>query len=186
MTRIWQQEIKAHPEINKLSLFLWHPDGREGTHWTDLEFMVEVESHPWYEVSDNYALTGGGRGYYSRFHWLPLGRPSEKMEIDHIDGDRRNSCKGNLRIVSVRGNSHNRRTHGEWGPCVQYSARFNNWRVSVRFDYEKIFKPAFNSPEQAQICRDLYLEIAIACDQGKRKPPTWEELKAIAVKVRKQ
>lgn len=175
--RIWQQKIEI---VNGyVSLTLSHPDGRGGVHWIDIEFLEEVEAHLWSE-SREYSQTRVGENQL-HLHWLPLGKPPKGRVIDHIDKNKRNSLKSNLRIVTYRSNGCNMKTHGECGPGIKYEFDRNRWKVYVSMmGRHRIYNPAFRDSDQAIACRDAYLLIAHQVDRKERALPSKEELKAIA------
>ncbi len=180
--RIWDQVIGVFPPY--LSLTLIHPDGRGHTHWTDLEFLEEVQSRNWCESREGYADSNTG-SQRIRLHWLPLGKPPGEMTIDHLDRNIFNSCRDNLRIVSKRGNGHNQKNHDQWGPGIHYLKARNKWILNLQIGESRVYRPAFHHPQKAQACRDLYLEIATAYDRKERDLPTREELVNIANQIKK-
>lgn len=78
----------------------------------DEEDCKQVSLYTW-RVRNRYLATSvGPRGGQSIFklHWLLLGEPPDGLECDHIDRDKMNNKRENLRFVTKRVNAINRDT----------------------------------------------------------------------------
>lgn len=80
--------------------------------------------------------------------------PSEEMSVDHINGNRLDNRKSNLRICTFSQNMMNRganktkdRTSGYKGVC--WHKRDKKWRAQITKEKEKIFLGYFKSEEDA-------------------------------------
>jgi HNH endonuclease len=73
----------------------------------DAEDSERVAAHSWRYCPNGYAdaSVGGRRVYLHRF----LTRPPAEAEVDHIDGDRLNNTRANLRLATRSANARNRR-----------------------------------------------------------------------------
>jgi hypothetical protein len=105
--------------------------GKEVGHtWIDIEDASAVGAHRWRRNSNGYASTKI-EGKPVLLHRLLL-NPSEAMEIDHIDGDRLNNRRSNLRVVTHKQNMQNKPTSGATGHRgVFYEAAKGLYRVLV-------------------------------------------------------
>lgn len=184
--RKWQQELEYGDE-NIAILHLRHPDGRVGIHWFSTRMWDQVAALNWCESPQGYAYARLP-GMTTRLHWLAVGKKAgngRSMNVDHINGNNRDSRDTNLRIVSKRGNSHNPNNvnRSVSGLCV--IRRGTSYRVRVMFSGIHIYQPSFKSVTDAETCRDMYLAIAELFDAGKRPAPTKNELKSVADKISK-
>lgn len=90
-----------------------------------------------------------------RFIWETVNGPiPEGLRIDHINGDTLDNKLENLRVVTPRGNSHNRKDQREGRTSskhvgVSWLKSSNKWRARV-YAYEKdIHLGLFSSEEEA-------------------------------------
>ncbi len=110
------------------------------------------------------ALSGGGYAWVdaadyewlNRYHWRSLNGypcrsdkrrrvfmhrqimqpPAEKV-VDHIDGNKRNACRSNLRICTCQENRHNqrkRRNGSSRFKGVTFDKRLGRWKAQYRLD----------------------------------------------------
>lgn len=75
----------------------------------------------------------------------------DKSVIDHIDGNKLNNQRSNLRICSAADNSRNRRKNktnkiGFKGIGKSGKSRY---RASIKFNYKSIYLGVFDTPEEA-------------------------------------
>ena len=82
------------------------------------------------------------------------------MVVDHIDGDRSNNLAGNLRVVTRRQNSNNKRV---WGNSQYRRVRWrrdrkkNPWHVELVVNCKHIYVGVFSSEKEAAIAADQHL-----------------------------
>ena len=77
-------------------------------------------------------------------HHLIAGFPLNKKKVDHIDGNRLNNCRNNLRIVTHRENLQNSklaRRRKVFG--CSYVKRSGMWRANIRIDGKVIYLGEF-------------------------------------------
>lgn len=106
------------------------------------------------------------RGYASRNQYMEGGRQSEifmhrlvlglpkgfPLDVDHIDGNRLNNQKSNLRICTRAQNAQNRKIHknklsGYKGVC--WDKKKGNWVAQLVFQRKRVYYGRFDSPEDA-------------------------------------
>lgn len=84
--------------------------------------------------------------------------PNDKV-VDHIDGNKANNRKNNLRICTLEQNSCNQKIHSNntsGFPGVWYSESRNKWVAEIKINGKKIAK-SFNDIENA-IAKRIELE----------------------------
>ncbi len=112
---------------------------------------------------------GGGyaqKTVYSKGKWktlllhrVVLGIMDSKIKIDHINGDKLDCRKANLRIATTNQNTKNRLKHTKStskykGVC--FVTKSQKWRASIRFNYKSYFLGEFHSEEDAAKKYDEY------------------------------
>lgn len=182
--RTWSQKIYVRAGTRVGVLELEDGQGNCYTHLFDSDILEEVNRYSWVEKA-KYAI-GNLQRENVFLHRLSLnlkGQTSLKEEVDHIDRDTRNSRRYNLRITTRRGNGHNQSNHGEWGPgIILHNEKY--YRVQIKFNNKRIFRPSFKTIEDAKICRDTYVDLGHKYDAGLIPLPTKEELKKISESIR--
>lgn len=108
-----------------------------------------------------------GRSSTQLLHRFLLGAPKGK-EVDHINGDRLDNRRRNLRITSLRLNRVNQKlrtdnTSGYKG--VTWDKEQKNWKAQVSVMYRNKFLGYFTSKEEAALAynrkaKELYGEYA--------------------------
>jgi hypothetical protein len=89
--------------------------------------------------------------YYHNIIWiLSQGDIPEGLVIDHIDGNRINNNIDNLRVVTIRQNSHNQDIHrnGRLFGCSFVKDR-NKWRARIRINGKKISLGSYDTEQEA-------------------------------------
>jgi hypothetical protein len=69
----------------------------------DADMEEELAKHDWYENEEGYM-----RSFHLYAHQLVMGGSKDGMCIDHIDRDKKNNRRSNLRFVTPKENSRNR------------------------------------------------------------------------------
>lgn len=88
-----------------------------------------------------------------RMHHFTLKKPDNENVIDHIDGDKLNNTKGNLREVSKLVNGHNQKKRNINASSkykgVTWDTRGKNWRSTFLYKNKRIFLGYFEVEEEA-------------------------------------
>lgn len=121
----------------------------------DYEDFPTVAAHKWSVEDSGYVHTTIG-GKHIRLHTLLLKVP-DGMVIDHINGNRADNRKANLRAASNAENCRNqklntRNTTGYKG--VFFDNRRNRYSADITFNYKHIFLGYFNDPYEAALAYD--------------------------------
>lgn len=122
------------------------------------KFLFDLEN---YDLLKNYCWNIGKNGYVQaidrstgkivRLHRLIM-HPKKDEVVDHVNHDKFNNCKSNLRVCSHGDNMKNKsisknNTSGVTG--VQWDKRTGKWKVGIIKNREYIFLGYFASKEDA-------------------------------------
>lgn len=119
----------------------------------------------WFVNSNGYAIADGASEYgLGKMHRVimqrALGRPLGRHEmVDHIDGNRLNNRRGNLRVLSNHENGHNRvdlnanNTTGYRGVYPARSER-NPWMAVITINRRRQYLGVYPTPEAAAAAYD--------------------------------
>lgn len=136
-------------------------------HW----FAESNCGRTWYAVRKIKVI--GSKKYKQKRIWLHreiIGDPPMGYVTDHIDGNGLNNQKNNLRFVTIRQNSQNRRIRGSSQyPGVSWSRKSKRWEVHIQIqgqsynlglfhDELEAFKAYANAVQQCgeEICNGTY------------------------------
>lgn len=102
----------------------------------DEEDMAYLAMYNWYISDHGYLIYKPTKQPYIRFHRLIINCP-DNMYVDHIDGNKLNNQKYNLRICTQLQNTSNRKlnknsTSGYKGVC--WCKRKEKWIAHIRFN----------------------------------------------------
>lgn len=119
----------------------------------DTEDYERIASYHWHKDGAGYARTNlWNKNMKPRMHRLVLEGVSTKLHIDHINGDRLDNRKSNLRICTCSQNVMNR------GPQANNSSGFkgvifdksrNKWRAEICVDKKRIYLGRYETAEKA-------------------------------------
>lgn len=111
----------------------------------DADYALLAGYH-WHYMGIGYAARSqGGKRIY--MHRVIMGAPVG-MQVDHIDGDRLNNTRSNLRICTAQQNHHNRRplrreTSSSY-KGVHFHKQTGHWRAVIRIDGRRIYLGFFH------------------------------------------
>ncbi len=106
----------------------------------DLEDYNKIKNYYW-QISTNGYIYNRTSEEYILLHRLILNLSIEELTGDHIDLNRKNNRKYNLRICSMQENSFNRglyknNTSGVTG--VFWDGRIDKWTAQIKYNYKNI------------------------------------------------
>jgi hypothetical protein len=153
-TRYDKNEIEVDGEIVHLTLRdKFH--NSVGVVKIDVDDVVRVKNMKWY--------LGCGEAKYA-VHFIPGTKKSVRMarfiigennckgfEVDHINGDRLDNRKGNLRVVTRQQNAMNVHKNKDVG--VSFSRRENGWIAYIGLNGKFIYLGKFNNKLDALFAR---------------------------------
>ena len=110
----------------------------------DLEDIDKIKNYKW-RVNDNgYVLTDiKGTTKKIRLHRFIMDCPDDKV-VDHINHDRLDNRKSNLRICTQQQNLMNKKSVG-----VTFDKRRNKWYAQIMHNRKHVFLGSFNTKEEA-------------------------------------
>lgn len=146
----------------------------------DVDDWMELSKHKWFAKWDKgprsyYAVRsifhpkggerkdGKRRGTTEFLHRRIVGlKFGDKRQADHINGNTLDSRKDNLRVVTNRGNSENRKDQSKHGAGVYHNPKIYGkskpYRASVHIDGKKEHIGCFATAEEAREARREFLE----------------------------
>ena len=122
----------------------------------DDEDFELVNAYHWHVDNAGYARTniwsGGRKSAAPRMHRLILGDVDSKLHIDHINGNKLDNRKSNLRICTASENARNRgkqrnNTSGYKGVC--YDKARQKWKAEIKANGVRRMLGRFNTAEDA-------------------------------------
>lgn len=119
---------------------------------------AHLSRYKWYLSAGGYAMHGHWNNKKTHkifMHHAILGRPLNGFVVDHMDGNKLNNTRNNLRIVSHRENDQNKnklmKTSKYSGVCF-YNKHGNinkPWKSSIRIEGKSIWLGSFETEEKA-------------------------------------
>lgn len=114
----------------------------------DADYQMLTE-HRWHSSAYGYAIRFVGRDVV-RMHRVILSVPPG-VSVDHINRDRADNRRENLRPASHRQNCRNRLTHKTMG--VGFHKASGKWRADIKVDYQQISLGLFKTQAEAMEAR---------------------------------
>lgn len=170
-------EATAAVQVQKQSikdLLADQPITRNGEGWAVFQIngrdcVVDDEDYKAYigvpkEISNGYLMCGKRRERRF-FHRIILDvSAGDKRIVDHVNGNKLDNRKQNLRVVNQSENIHNKRRRAN--PEVGVSRTGNKFRASIMKDYTNYHIGVFDTREEAiaarnQKARELYRSVAV-------------------------
>lgn len=112
--------------------------------------FAEANQYNWYKTNRGYARAWINKEKVSLHRFIAgrMGLSLKGIDIDHIDRDRLNCHRSNLRAVSKTQNAVNRRSprYGEHKGVSYHNGR---WQAQIRFNYNLKYLGRFASKEEA-------------------------------------
>lgn len=124
-----------------------------------------IDDEDW-ELVSRYSWVYAGAGYaYARqkgkknpitMHSL-IANPGRGREVDHIDRNRLNNRRTNLRVCNRKENSRNRatRAHSSQFCGVCWDKRTKKWAAYIQIDYKTLFLGYFPTELAAAMAYDI-------------------------------
>lgn len=122
----------------------------------DTNDLPAVRKYIWSKAATGYAQCNVGRANIVTMHRVILSPPNG-MEVDHINGDRLDNRRGNLRVCSSSENSMNR---SGWRDArsvykgVTFDKVNRKWRAKIRIDKKTVHLGRYVSEMEAALAYD--------------------------------
>jgi hypothetical protein len=145
--------IKLNP--NFAEILLYNKGGVECSRTSiELQDVHKVLPYKWCLSDHGYVVTGAGKTR-QHLHRLIADIP-DNMETDHIDGDKLNNRRSNLRVATRKNNNQNRRA---WGVTSKYKGvawkkQTRKWCALIGVDKKRIHLGYFLSETDAALAYD--------------------------------
>ena len=133
----------------------------KGQHITvDPVDIMTVAKHSWHITSRGYVATRiDGKMVY--MHRLQMNPPSG-LQVDHLDRNKLNNCRDNLRIVTNQQNQFNRPLNANNSSGVNgvyWNSQCQKWCVQITIDGKTIYGGLFDDLQDAAKKRKALEEI---------------------------
>lgn len=120
----------------------------------DIEDLPLIQSRNWYKDKDGYLVSCyyyAGQRRFVRFHRIVMNAKEDEV-VDHINHNRTDNRKRNLRVCKRAENDRNRglyatNTSGISG--VHFDKKRNKWIASITYNRRRIFIGRFLHKEEA-------------------------------------
>ena len=96
---------------------------------------------------------------------------SNTVKVDHVDGNRLNNTRANIRVTSALGNARNRRSGGFKGTV---RTRSGSWEARITVLGRKVYLGAYSSRVQAARVYDVAAVWAFDGHAGLNFPADWD------------
>jgi hypothetical protein len=124
----------------------------------DTEDLLKIAGHSWYFQSGYAATSIGGRKNKKMIymHRLIMGITDNKIRIDHINHDKLDNRKQNLRACSHSENGKNLPVRKSSNKTSKYKGVYfdksrDKWTARIKVDYKGIFLGRFDDEKQAAL-----------------------------------
>lgn len=124
-----------------------------------------LREHRWSHDGQGYAVTGKRGGGTISMHRMLLGEPEEKV-VDHINRNRRDNRRENLRAITPMQNAWNRTPITSISGFTGVTLRNGKWIAQITVDRKRLYIGSFEQPELAALAyndyaRELHGEFAV-------------------------
>ena len=124
---------------------------------TDKQFLIDIDD---YNDIKNYNWAIDNHGYVVtkrygktiKLHRLIMNIQNSKIQVDHINNDKTDNRKSNLRIATPKDNMHNRKPsiiNKSGCVGVTYDEERRKWVARLTFNGNEVLRKRFNSKEEA-------------------------------------
>lgn len=118
----------------------------------DVEDVLRLSEHSWTLSSHGYAVSRKGNNKQIYLHRFLLGEPKGYV-VDHINGDKLDNRKSNLRTCSIKENIRNmgsgRRNKSNKYRGVSWATKNRKWVSLITVDRRAIYLGLYESEEEA-------------------------------------
>jgi hypothetical protein len=127
---------------------------QEQTTLIDLDDYIRVDQYSWSYHKSGYACAKVNSKHTKLHRFILQLEVGDKRSVDHINGDKLDNRKSNLRICTHSQNTKNRspNTNGKSTyKGVDYQKRTSTWRARIRVDYKHIYLGDYRTELEAAL-----------------------------------
>lgn len=118
---------------------------------TKVNRCFSVSSHGYAQVVDYLGFVDGKYKYKKQYlHRLIMKAPSH-LQVDHINGDRLDNRKENLRLCMNKSNARNKRQFKGKFKGVYFAKQQNKWTAQITFNRKCTYLGQYETPEEAAL-----------------------------------
>ena len=143
----------VHNKVNIYDEYVEIDIGSGNKTIVDIEDYDLIKDDYWCISLDGYAVSCSGRFTKKRLHRVLMGcENTPHVLVDHIDRDKLNNRRHNLRIVTAQQNAFNqsKRSNNKSGVIgVCWWDRDKNWLAQIKFNYKRHFLGYYDKFEDA-------------------------------------
>lgn len=123
----------------------------------DIEDFDKIKNHTFYLAKGNYAYCTIHGNYKTSLHRIILDvvNKEKDKDVDHINHDTFDNRKSNLRIVTRKENSLNRKGYKNGHNGVYYHKRDDRWRVSLKINGKNYYKTCYTYEDACEYADSL-------------------------------
>ena len=117
-----------------------------------------VSKHSWRLHKRGYVVCGvskSGKQRTLRLHRVIMGVTDPKIEVDHINQDKLDNTRKNLRLCTRQNNSFNRGKYKKNASSqyvgVHYRADIKRWAAAIMYNYKAIYIGVFKQEKDAAL-----------------------------------
>jgi hypothetical protein len=152
----------AYSRVNKI-VYIERDDYYEGVLPSGRSFFIDKEDYEF--VSTNYWHSLSGKELYLKstkhgflHRYLLKDKLNEKLQVDHINRNRLDNRRSNLRIVTQAENLHNKsryKSNKSGYPGVKWNKRLEKWQAQITRNGVRRHLGVFNTKHEAIVARKL-------------------------------
>ena len=108
-------------------------------------------------IEPKYAKGTNRVEVFTRIHRLLLGATNPKMQVDHINGNKLDNRKENLRLATNQQNQHNvgkRKNNTSGYKGVSWYRKRKKWKAAIKHNKKSIHLGYYDTPEEASRAYD--------------------------------
>lgn len=122
------------------------------------KLSIGITSHGYGVVNEYLGVENGKQKYKRTYLHRYTTKAPKNLQVDHIDGNRLNNLKGNLRLCKNASNAKNRPQNSGKYKGVHYSKRNKvyKWVAQITKDYKCVHIGSFLTEDEAALAYNEY------------------------------
>ena len=140
--RLSKNEIIEYEDYAEIILYDKNNEEKART-FIDLDDIDKVKDYKWCILNNSGYVSTTVNGTNIRLHRFIMDCPDD-LVVDHINHNRLDNRKSNLRICTQQQNNMNKKCIG-----VTYHKQTSKWIAQINYNYEHIYLGCFDTKEEA-------------------------------------